>query len=80
MPFCLDCHNMETGEAIPLEYNLDALNAISFDKGCYVGQELIARTHHRGVVRKRIMPLHFVKENGEGYVLFRVCCSQAWMV
>ncbi|KAH6804134.1 Glycine cleavage T-protein family [Perilla frutescens var. frutescens] len=30
------------GKAIPLEYNLAGLNAISFDKGCYVGQELIA--------------------------------------
>jgi folate-binding Fe-S cluster repair protein YgfZ len=40
-----------------LEYNLDALGAISFTKGCYVGQELIARTHFRGVVRKRLAPV-----------------------
>ncbi|KAG0586291.1 hypothetical protein KC19_2G079500 [Ceratodon purpureus] len=53
------------GEAIPLEYNMEGLNAISFDKGCYVGQELIARTHHRGVIRKRLMPLNFVQANGE---------------
>lgn len=53
------------GEAIPLEYNLVALNAISFDKGCYVGQELVARTHHRGVIRKRLLPLKFFKDNGE---------------
>uniref|UniRef100_A0A452XCE8 CAF17 C-terminal domain-containing protein n=1 Tax=Aegilops tauschii subsp. strangulata TaxID=200361 RepID=A0A452XCE8_AEGTS len=51
------------GEAIPLEYNLAGLNAISFDKGCYIGQELIARTHHRGVIRKRLIPLKFVDEN-----------------
>ncbi|XP_072969165.1 putative transferase At4g12130, mitochondrial [Typha angustifolia] len=53
------------GEAIPLEYNLAGLNAISFDKGCYVGQELIARTHHRGVIRKRLVPFKFVDDNGE---------------
>ncbi|KAL6182034.1 hypothetical protein ACLB2K_043457 [Fragaria x ananassa] len=53
------------GEAIPLEYNLVALNAISFDKGCYVGQELVARTHHRGIIRKRLLPLKFLNENGE---------------
>lgn len=53
------------GEAIPLEYNLVGLNAISFDKGCYVGQELVARTHHRGVIRKRLLPLRFVDNNGE---------------
>ena len=54
------------GEAIPLEYNLAGLKAINFDKGCYVGQELVARTHHRGVIRKRLMPLNFVRGNGEG--------------
>ncbi|KAL2653049.1 hypothetical protein R1flu_021177 [Riccia fluitans] len=51
------------GDAIPLEYNLAGLNAISFEKGCYVGQELIARTYHRGVIRKRLMPVNFVFEN-----------------
>ncbi|TYH97586.1 hypothetical protein ES332_A12G253100v1 [Gossypium tomentosum] len=53
------------GEAIPLEYNFAGLNAISFDKGCYVGQELIARTHHRGVIRKRLLPLKFLDNNGK---------------
>jgi folate-binding protein YgfZ len=32
---------------IPLEYNLDLLNYISFTKGCYIGQELTARTKYR---------------------------------
>jgi folate-binding protein YgfZ len=41
-------------KSFPLEFGLDNLNAISFDKGCYVGQELTARTKHRGVVRKKI--------------------------
>ena len=44
---------------LPLECNLAGLNAVSFEKGCYVGQELTARTHHRGVVRKRIVPASF---------------------
>ncbi|KAJ7547765.1 hypothetical protein O6H91_08G103400 [Diphasiastrum complanatum] len=56
---------IRSGEAIPLEYNLAGVNAISFDKGCYMGQELVARTHHRGVIRKRIMPVNFVKDDGE---------------
>ncbi|KAJ6962618.1 hypothetical protein NC652_001314 [Populus alba x Populus x berolinensis] len=54
-----------TGEAIPLEYNLAGLNAISFDKGCYVGQEFIARTHHRGVIRKRLLSLAFLDDSGK---------------
>ncbi|TXG51070.1 hypothetical protein EZV62_023594 [Acer yangbiense] len=53
------------GEAMPLEYNLAGLDAINFDKGCYVGQELIARTHHRGVIRKRLLPLRFLDNAGK---------------
>jgi folate-binding protein YgfZ len=34
--------------------NLDALNAIAFDKGCYTGQEVIARAHYRGRVKRRM--------------------------
>jgi len=41
---------------VPLEGNLDLLRYISFTKGCYVGQELVARTKHKGMVRKRFVP------------------------
>lgn len=37
------------------------MNGVSFHKGCYIGQELTARTHHTGVVRKRLMPIIFDK-------------------
>ncbi|KAK0623104.1 hypothetical protein B0T14DRAFT_404440, partial [Immersiella caudata] len=43
--------------ALPQESNIDLLGAIDFRKGCYVGQELTIRTKHRGVVRKRILPV-----------------------
>ena len=33
------------------------LNAIDWDKGCYLGQELTARTRYRGLVRKRLLPV-----------------------
>jgi folate-binding protein YgfZ len=35
--------------------NLDVLNGISFNKGCYTGQEIIARTHFRGAVKRRML-------------------------
>lgn len=41
----------------PLECNQEFLNAISFRKGCYLGQELTARTNFKGTIRKRVMPI-----------------------
>ena len=35
--------------------NLDLLDAISLDKGCYVGQEVIARTHYKGATKRRTL-------------------------
>ena len=35
--------------------NLDLLSGISFDKGCYTGQEIIARTHFRGTIKRRML-------------------------
>jgi len=42
-------------KSFALESNLDDLNAIDFQKGCYVGQEVTSRTKRRGAVRKRIL-------------------------
>lgn len=41
------------------EGNFDLLNGISFNKGCYMGQELTARIHYRGLVKKRLLPISF---------------------
>ncbi len=44
-------------EPLPLHLALHLLRAVDFDKGCYLGQELTARTHFTGVLRKRITPV-----------------------
>ena len=44
-----------------LESNMDLLHGVSFDKGCYMGQELTARTHYRALVKKRLLPLRFAR-------------------
>jgi hypothetical protein len=41
-------------EFIAQMLNLDCLDAIAFDKGCYTGQEIIARAHYRGRVKRRM--------------------------
>ncbi|WP_029148745.1 folate-binding protein YgfZ [Methylophilus sp. 5] len=40
---------------VPQMINLDALNGINFKKGCYTGQEIVARTHYLGKVKRRTM-------------------------
>lgn len=42
-----------------LESNYDALNAIAWDKGCYMGQELTARTRYRGLVKRRLVGIGY---------------------
>lgn len=44
-------------ELLPMNANFDLMKGIDFKKGCYVGQELTIRTHHTGVVRRRILPV-----------------------
>ena len=44
-------------KSILLENGFDELNAIDWQKGCYMGQELTARTRYRGLVRKRLLPV-----------------------
>ncbi|MDA0901873.1 MAG: folate-binding protein [Proteobacteria bacterium] len=50
----VDDSDLEFNQSLILEYGFDNFNAIDYQKGCYIGQEVTARTHYRGLVRKEI--------------------------
>ncbi|HKS61418.1 MAG TPA: folate-binding protein [Xanthobacteraceae bacterium] len=51
--------DFQYNDAFPHEADMDQLNGIDFDKGCYVGQEVVSRVEHRGTARKRVVPVTF---------------------
>jgi folate-binding protein YgfZ len=64
--------DLEVDKAILLENGFEELNGVDFDKGCYMGQELTARTKYRGLVKKRLMPVEIngpVPESGTPILL-----------
>ncbi len=55
-------HDMVVEKSFPLRFNMAKLNAINFTKGCYVGQEVTTRIHHRGTIRQSI---HCLKSDSD---------------
>ncbi len=49
--------DMEAEKSILLEAGFDELHGVSWTKGCYMGQELTARTKYRGLVKRRLVPV-----------------------
>src|ERR1700730_16139257 len=47
------------GNAFVHDVNLDLMNGVDFKKGCYVGQEVVARVHYRNSARKRVVKIQF---------------------
>jgi len=48
------------GDAFPHEALMDQLHGVDFDKGCYVGQEVVSRMEHRGTARSRLVPVEYL--------------------
>ncbi len=46
--------DMTVNKSTLMEFGFEALRGVDFEKGCYVGQELTARTKYRGLVRRRL--------------------------
>lgn len=59
-----------------LESRLDKLNAVSFKKGCYMGQELTARMYYRGLAKKHLYPVEFSGEMNAGETI-KTCGGRA---
>ena len=47
------------GDAFPHETDMDQLSGVDFDKGCFVGQEVVSRMEHRGIARTRVVPVRY---------------------
>jgi tRNA-modifying protein YgfZ len=47
------------GDAFPHEADMDQLGGVDFEKGCYVGQEVVSRIEHRGIARTRAVPVRY---------------------
>jgi folate-binding protein YgfZ len=52
-----------SGEFVPQMVNMELLNGVSFTKGCYTGQEIVARMHYLGKLKKRCFKIHIDTEN-----------------
>ena len=50
---------IETNVSLPLETNLDLLGGISFEKGCFIGQEVNARIKWKGLVKRKYVPVTY---------------------
>lgn len=47
------------GDTFPHESNMDQFHGVDFDKGCFVGQEVVSRIEHRATARTRVVPVGF---------------------
>jgi folate-binding protein YgfZ len=47
------------GDTFPHEADMDQLAGVDFDKGCYVGQEVVSRVEHRSSARNRVVPIAY---------------------
>ncbi len=51
-------HDFSSGEVFPADINMDVLGGVAFQKGCFVGQEVVSRMKRRGTARRRTLVAH----------------------
>ena len=52
-----------SGEFVPQMLNMELINGVSFTKGCFTGQEIVARMHYLGKLKKRCYKVHIATED-----------------
>ncbi|RDV02423.1 YgfZ/GcvT domain-containing protein [Undibacter mobilis] len=52
-------HDFTYGDTFPHEADMDQLDGVDFDKGCYIGQEVVSRVEHRATARSRVVPVAY---------------------
>ena len=63
--------DLTPNRALMLEANLDMFSAVDFNKGCFIGQEVTARTKYRGLVKKKLVPISSSAPLREGMIIFQ---------
>ncbi|MDE1905649.1 MAG: folate-binding protein YgfZ [Rhodospirillales bacterium] len=53
--------DLEADKTLLLEAGFDELGGVDWEKGCYMGQELTARTKYRGLIKRRLLPVRLEK-------------------
>jgi folate-binding protein YgfZ len=56
--------DFEANDVFPHDIGMDQLNGVDFNKGCYVGQEVVSRMQHRGTARKRPVSINISLKKG----------------
>jgi hypothetical protein len=62
--------DVSSEEFFPMELNYDNLNSISFDKGCFIGQEVTSRMYRKGKAKKRVFSFQSKKILEKGQKIF----------
>jgi folate-binding protein YgfZ len=63
-------YDFESEKYFPFDVGYEKFNSISYNKGCYIGQEVITRTHFRGVIRKKVYSVKTLSDGKKGAEIF----------